>query len=274
MPVLSTLLLNPSFMIDVCARSCNTCHLRNLTTRCGHLLDMPESVEPGAINRTVQRMLNIRGLSVEILSEDPWILKFPKFLTEEEIAFLTDAKTRGPWNTGQTEEYGRRKEVYTGFRKTDVAWCNCPCQDHPVGRMLVSRVSEVLQVHPHYLEKMQFLRYTPGMFFKPHHDAYLVGSPNDPRNTRKHRVYTFFMYLTDVARGGATHFPSLGLKVQPERGAAILWPSVYDHDPWKADPRTEHEGLAVEEGEKLSLNMWWRLGPNALAQDVGCPDWR
>ncbi|CAK0902612.1 unnamed protein product [Prorocentrum cordatum] len=265
---------NPSYMIDVCAHSCNTCHLKDFAARCKHLVDMPESLEPGTINQTFQRMRSIKGLDVEILSEDPWIVKFPKFLTDEEIDFLKDANTRGPWeeasDTGALDEHGRRKKVFSSGRKTDVAWCNCQCQEHPVGKRLVSRISEILRVHPHYMESMQFLRYGKGMYYRAHHDAAAVRRRDDPGNVNKHRIYTFFMYLNDVTKGGGTRFPSLDLEIQPERGSAILWPSVHNHDPWEVDHRTRHEALEVEDGEKLSMNLWWHLGPHALAHYIGC----
>lgn len=170
------------------------------------------------------------------------------------------------------DEHGKQTEVFSTNRKTDVAWCNCKCQDHPVARQLISRVSEMLRVHPHYTEAMQFLRYTPGMYYRPHHDTVLAGSlaRDYPNNVAKHRVYTFFMYLTNVAEGGGTRFPDLNLTVQPERGSAILWPSVYNHDPWSVDPRLRHEAMVVKKGEKLSVNFWWYLGPRSTANEIGC----
>jgi len=120
------------------------------------------------------------------------------------------------------------------------------------------------------MESMQFLKYTQGMYYKAHHDAARIGARNDPRNIGKHRIFTFFMYLNDVTEGGGTYFPQLSLKIQPGRGNAILWPSVQNDDPWQVDWRTQHEALVVEKGEKLSMNMWWYLGPSQLAHDVGC----
>jgi len=44
------------------------------------------------------------------------------------------------------------------------------------------------------------------------------------------RVYTFFVYLSDVEEGGGTKFNDLGITVTPKLGRAVLWPSVKDHD--------------------------------------------
>lgn len=258
---------NPPFMIEVCPHTCNVCHLRDKTPRCKHVREMPPAVEKGSINRTFERMLRMKGLNVDVISRDPWIVKLSNFLTQTEIDFLLDAQIRGPFKQAADMD-GIGKTVHSANRRTDVAWCDCHCQNHPVTRRLFSRIGEVLRVHPHYTESMQFLRYTKGMYYKPHHD-----SPHINRHVNfacKHRIYTFFMYLNDVPQGGATAFPSLNITIKPERGSAILWPSVYDHDPYVADQRTTHEALAVEKGEKLSVNVWWTQGPRVLSDNLGC----
>ena len=73
------------------------------------------------------------------------------------------------------------------------------------------------------------------------------------------RLYTFFMYLNDVEAGGQTHFPRLNISVAPRRGAALLWPSVLDHDPNLRDDRTEHESVAVGRGTKYAANYWLHM---------------
>jgi hypothetical protein len=49
-----------------------------------------------------------------------------------------------------------------------------------------------------------------------------------------------------------THFYStfVDMTVTPKRGRAVLWPSVYDEDPNKKDPRTVHTALRVIKGIK------------------------
>ena len=55
------------------------------------------------------------------------------------------------------------------------------------------------------------------------------------------RILTFFLYLSDVEEGGETAFPSLGIKVEPKKGKAVLWPSVMDHDLLEYEPLSLHE---------------------------------
>jgi 2OG-Fe(II) oxygenase superfamily len=72
------------------------------------------------------------------------------------------------------------------------------------------------------------------------------------------RILTFFIYLSDLPEGGGggTDFPKLGLTVQPKKGSAVLWPSVYNAEPLTADKRTDHQALPVLIGTKFAVNAW------------------
>ena len=65
--------------------------------------------------------------------------------------------------------------------------------------------------------------------------------------------------LNDVPEGGGTRFtdlPSGQVTFQPQRGKAILWPSVLADAPHTKDDRTHHEALPVTGGEKFGANFW------------------
>ena len=70
-------------------------------------------------------------------------------------------------------------------------------------------------------EYFQILKYERGQFYRVHHDQQTAHWT--PQGVR---VYTFFVYLSDVAAGGGTKFNDLGLTVTPKLGRGILWPSV------------------------------------------------
>ena len=73
------------------------------------------------------------------------------------------------------------------------------------------------------------------------------------------RLYTFFVYLSDVEQGGGTRFTDLGITVTPKLGRGILWPSVLTNDLNAGDMRTHHEALPVEKGVKHAANLWQHL---------------
>ena len=106
---------------------------------------------------------------------------------------------------------------------------------------------------PHdHAEHMQLLAYGPGQYYRLHHDwidqqmQALCGP----------RVYTFFLYLSDVEEGGGTQFPYLKdnngekLTVHPKRGSAVWWPHGREDNPWQKDDRTHHEAMPVIKGFK------------------------
>lgn len=121
-------------------------------------------------------------------------------------------------------------------------------------------------------EDIQVLRYEHGQKYDPHYD-YFVDKVNIARGG--HRVATVLMYLTDVAKGGETVFPSAeepprrkspkknedlsecakkGVAVKPRRGDALLFFSL--HPDATPDPSSLHAGCPVIEGEKFSATKW------------------
>jgi prolyl 4-hydroxylase len=73
------------------------------------------------------------------------------------------------------------------------------------------------------------------------------------------RILTFFLYLSDVDEGGETGFPQLNLYVKPQKGKALLWPSVLNDNLERQDGRTHHEARPVISGVKLAANQWIHL---------------
>uniref|UniRef100_A0A2P2IV07 procollagen-proline 4-dioxygenase n=1 Tax=Rhizophora mucronata TaxID=61149 RepID=A0A2P2IV07_RHIMU len=121
-------------------------------------------------------------------------------------------------------------------------------------------------------EDIQVLRYEHGQKYDPHYD-YFVDNVNIARGG--HRLATVLMYLTDVAKGGETVFPSAeetsrrrapatdeslsecakkGIAVKPRRGDALLFFSL--HPNAIPDPSSLHAGCPVIEGEKWSATKW------------------
>jgi len=72
--------------------------------------------------------------------------------------------------------------------------------------------------------------------------------------------------LNDVEGGGGTRFSDLyaddtdvHMDVQPKKGTALVWPSVFTDDPNVRDDRTYHEALNVTKGMKYGANAWLHL---------------
>lgn len=149
-------------------------------------------------------------------------------------------------------------------------------------------------------EDIQVLRYEHGQKYDPHYD-YFVDKVNIARGG--HRVATVLMYLTDVAKGGETVFPSAedpprrksskknedlsecakkGVAVKPRRGDALLFFSL--HPDATPDPSSLHAGCPVIEGEKFSATKWIHVdsfdkilgetgGGNCADENESCERW-
>lgn len=83
----------------------------------------------------------------------------------------------------------------------------------------------ITRIPTEYAEYFQILRYEKGQFYRSHHDQQTAHWT--PQGVR---VYTFFVYLSDVEEGGGTKFNNLDIVVTPKLGRAVLWPSVREDD--------------------------------------------
>jgi len=64
---------------------------------------------------------------------------------------------------------------------------------------------------------------------------------------------TMLTYLNDVGTGGHTLFPTLGIKVKPAKGSALVWPN---------QPALKHAGDKVLDGEKWIMFYNWPAEQN------------
>jgi hypothetical protein len=112
---------------------------------------------------------------------------------------------------------------------------------------LFERYSRDLQISPTQwpaelaFEELRIKRYRPGLdeAFPDHVD---VGDHASAR-----RFLAALIYLNDVDQGGATEFPGWGQSIQPEAGAAVLFPPLW---PWL------HAGRPPVSGAKYILSTY------------------
>jgi len=141
-------------------------------------------------------------------------------------------------------------------RTSTQCWCDDThgCTEHPTIRTVTERLMNITGMPVDNAEYFQILKYEKDQFYKVHHDQQTAHWT--PQGVR---VFTFFVYLSDVTAGGGTRFTDLGLVVQPKLGRAVLWPSVKGEDLLSADMRTNHEALPVIDGVKYAANLWIHL---------------
>jgi len=86
------------------------------------------------------------------------------------------------------------------------------------------------------------LRYQPGEFFDTHVDV-VRGHP-----TYVGRQISVVAFCNQGFKGGELYFPRQRVKIEPEAGAVVLFPSAYTHP---------HASLPVGEGTKYSVVTWY-----------------
>ena len=79
------------------------------------------------------------------------------------------------------------------------------------------------------------------------------------------------MYFSDVEEGGETFFPRLNVSVKPQKGSALLWPSVRNRSPnSEIEDLTIHAALPVKKGVKFAANSWIHLRDYRTPNFWGC----
>ena len=117
------------------------------------------------------------------------------------------------------------------------------------------RIAEVMNCPVQNGEEIQILNYEIGKEFKPHYDYFNTASGSKIANGGQ-RISTLVMYLNDVAAGGETIFPKIGLSVIPKKGSAVYF--EYCNSLGQVNPMTLHGGSPVISGEKWVATKWMR----------------
>jgi prolyl 4-hydroxylase len=130
--------------------------------------------------------------------------------------------------------------------------------ENPFIATLDRRISALMNCPVENGEGLQVLRYGPGAKNTPHFDFLLPSNPANRESIARsgQRVSTLVVYLNQVARGGETVFPELGLSVAPKPGNAVYF--EYANSLHQVDQKSVHAGAPVQEGEKWALTKWMR----------------
>ncbi|KAL1528796.1 hypothetical protein AB1Y20_010121 [Prymnesium parvum] len=253
---------NEAYMVVRCAFSCRVCFLER-SAECRRDEKMAPAAVNGTIDATFERLLGYPG--ARALSREPWIVHLDRFLQPEEADVLIKVAGHDFQRSRATgDEDSSSASAYA--RTSMTSWCNVPsCMDDPRFVAVRDRISALMDVPWQNSEHLQLLKYEVGQFYTEHHDQI------SPRHSAwGPRLYTFFMYLSDVEEGGETRFTRLNLTVSPSKGSAIVWPSVFSHDLFRTDERTFHEAVNVTKGVKYAANFWIHMYDFQGALARGC----
>jgi len=183
------------------------------------------------------------------------IIGFNDFLGDEEVKAVKKHIFAGKFVFDSSGVGNQQSQI----RTSETYQCvNSDCTDtHDIVPTIRARVADVARVPVENLEQLEALRYAKSQFYRSHHDNKIWPYETSIRAAGA-RVFSIFIYLTDVAEGGETNFPELGLQWKAKRGSALLFVNTADSDPEETDSRTYHESVAVRKGSKKGLNLWIR----------------
>jgi len=184
-----------------------------------------------------------------VRESNPIVIIYDDFLTEEETDFLISKyndKAKPSTVVSKDNGYTTNLHVRKSFSHyTEKA-------ENDIIKNIEKRAAEMSGFPESFIEPLQFLKYEPGGYFRPHHDYFA----DDYTKGEYQRYATFFVYLNDEFEGGTTIFPNIGLEVNPKKGRAIFWFNV--NEKGNVNPLTLHSGTDVIDGEKYGLNIWIR----------------
>jgi hypothetical protein len=266
-------------MIMNCPNACKMCEFKkNPKLRCDRKrmgMSPDPAYQPGEMNAMFENISTheyFKQFSPEVLSTEPYVVRFNNFVSDEEIEALR-ATTKDHFerstDQGGFDEFGKQEKVVSQGRTSNNAWCNWQCERDKTVQQLYRKIEGAVGIPYGHFEAFQVLDYGVGQHYNRHHDQGQADARN-PDNSAGPRILTFFLYLSDVEEGGETEFSDIGLKVKPKKGSAILWPSVTSDDLTKVDFKTHHAALPVKKGRKFAANSWIHLYDYRIPNLWGC----
>ena len=249
---------NPRYMLSHCTTSCGTCESKR--EGCKRQNSTAPMAIPGGMHAMFERALTAfpeyqpTALSRPSPGTDdaPWVLQFENLLTEDQAMAMIAACPPKGWSASLAGDQ------LSPVRTSTQCWCDegGGCMRAEAVHDLTMRMLNVTMLPYENAEYFQVLKYEVGQFYRQHHDQ--QSAHWTPQGVR---LFTFFVYLSDLEEGGGTRFTDLGITVTPKLGRGILWPSVQDGNLRDSDRRTHHEALPVVKGVKYAANLWQHCEP-------------
>ena len=210
-------------------------------------------------------------LHIEVLSEDPPVLMFHDFITDEEIksmkfSIMAEMKVSTVQDLNSKDGGGTK----TSNERTQASGWLWDEEDEILYAMSkrISKATKLIankenlddQSYFEAAEPWQVGVYSPGGHYLPHYDDFEILDPQSYTRDGTwvgNRIATAMAYLSDV-EGGFTAFPNIGIAAQPQKGSVVFWYSLYPEG--VRDHRGLHGACPTIHGIKWVSNKWIREG--------------
>jgi prolyl 4-hydroxylase len=125
----------------------------------------------------------------------------------------------------------------------------------PVINKITDRIEAITNLNMDVSEDLQVVNYGIGGHYEPHFDFARKTEPDAFKELGTgNRIATILFYLSDVAAGGATVFPTVGASLKPEKNSAAFWYNLLPNG--EGDYDTRHAACPVLVGTKWVSNYW------------------
>ena len=210
----------------------------------------PPRLEPGAVIRTPDRVI-----PVLVRMEQPVLAVLEDVLSGDECAELIEL-SRARLRPSTVVDPRTGEDAVAEYR--DSMGMFFQLEETPLVAKLDRRISAAMSCPVENGEGLQVLRYGPGAKTTPHFDFLLPSNEASRASLARsgQRISTLVVYLNDVASGGETVFPGIGLAVSARKGNAVYF--EYANSRRQVDTRSLHAGAPVVEGEKWVVTKWMR----------------
>lgn len=196
--------------------------------------------------------LRLAPLKEEEAYLEPRILLYREALYDSEIEIVKKmAQPRLKRATVQNYKTGDLEVAH--YRISKSAWLKE--EEDPAVERISRRVEDMTGLTTKTAEELQVVNYGIGGHYEPHFDFARREETNAFKSLGTgNRIATVLFYMSDVAQGGATVFPSLRLSLWPEKGTAAFWHNL--HTNGEGDYLTRHAACPVLAGSKWVCNKW------------------
>ncbi|XP_058444730.1 prolyl 4-hydroxylase subunit alpha-1-like [Malaya genurostris] len=196
--------------------------------------------------------LRIAPLKLEEAHLKPYIVIYHDVMSDKEIDVMKRlAKPR--FRRATVQNYKTGELEVANYRISKSAWLKD--EEHPYVKTIGQRVEDMTDLAMSTAEELQVVNYGIGGHYEPHFDF----ARREEKNAFKslgtgNRIATVLFYMSDVAQGGATVFPSIRVALWPKKGTAAFWYNL--HASGNGDYATRHAACPVLTGTKWVSNKW------------------
>ena len=190
------------------------------------------------------------------------ILIQPKVVTKEGCKYLTEYTKNAPRDKMGVYDSEKSNETREDRSKIDPKVRDVECADiSPILPEVKGLYDDIVTniINPFYDFKIrdseipQFLYYTEGGHYKPHYDGEAMWTnPDGTKQLKKSidRDISTVLFLNDDFEGGEFVFPAYRIRIKPEPGLLIAFPSTHHY---------LHGVEPVKSGERVVSVCWMRV---------------